>query len=66
MATSPLKTKRKTEKDLANYDELNKSMVPITALRFQLAGWSKEGVTEMGLGDFLLSITQLINKEGTS
>ena len=62
---SPLRAKRKAEKDLQNYDELNTIKVPITALRFELAKWAKAGTTEIALGDLLLNLQTLV-RENTS
>jgi hypothetical protein len=59
---SPLKQKRQDEKDLKNYDDLNTILVPVTALRFELADMSKKGIIEYPLGDLLLVIQTLIQE----
>jgi hypothetical protein len=62
MATRKVSPLRK-EKTLQTYDELNKLLVPIAALRFELAGWTKQGIHEYPLGDLLLTINMLINQK---
>lgn len=60
---SPLRKERQAEITLQNFDDLNKILVPITLLRFELASLAKQGITEYPLGDLLLIIQMLIRRK---